>query len=87
MTAITAMTSRGQLVLPIAIRRRLKIEKGAQFLVVSDNENIILKPIKDPAIDEFYTLIQKAQEEAKRIGLTEADIDSVIKEVRQEKRK
>lgn len=40
-----------------------------------------------PAIDEFYTLIQKAKEEAKRIGLTEADIDSVIKEVRQEKRK
>lgn len=60
-------------------------EADRKTMLIQASENH--KGMVLPAIDEFYTLIQKAQEEAKRIGLTEADIDSVIKEVRQEKRK
>ena len=42
MATIAAMSSRGQIVLPIAIRRKLGLGEGTQFLVVTDNENILL---------------------------------------------
>ena len=38
-------------------------------------------------MDEFYSLIEKAQETAKKIGLTEEDINETIKEMRAEKNK
>ena len=54
---------------------------------MSDDENILLKPVREPSLNEFYSLIEKAQETAKKIGLTKEDINTVIKETRAEKRK
>ena len=47
------------------------------------DENILLKPVREPSLDEFYSLIEKAQETAKKIGLTEEDINAVIREMRE----
>jgi antitoxin PrlF len=87
MATIASMSSRGQIVLPISIRRKLNLGEGSQFLVISDDENILLKPVREPSLDEFYSLIEKAQETARKIGLTEEEINSTIKEMRAEKRK
>lgn len=87
MATIAAMSSRGQIVLPIAIRKKLGLEEGSQFLVVTDNENILLKPVKEPSLDEFYSLIEQAQRTAAQIGLTEEDINAEIKAMRAQKRK
>ena len=87
MATIASMSSRGQIVLPISIRRKLNLGEGSPFLVISDDENILLKPVREPSLDEFYSLIEKAQKTAKKIGPTEKDIESVIMEMRAEKRK
>ena len=87
MATIASMSSRGQIVLPVSIRRKLNLGEGSQFLVISDDENILLKPVKEPSLDEFYSLIEKAQETARKIGLTEDDINETIKELRAEKKK
>lgn len=87
MATIAAMSSRGQIVLPISIRRKLGLEEGSQFLVVTDNENILLKPVREPSLDEFYSLIEQAQKTASRLGLTEEDINAEIKAMRAEKHK
>ena len=87
MATIAAMSSRGQIVLPIAIRRKLNLVEGAQFLVVTDNENLLLKPVRDPSLDEFYSLIEQAQKTAAKLGLTEEEINAEIKAMRAEKRK
>ena len=87
MATIAAMSSRGQIVLPIAIRRKLNLREGSQFLVVTDNENILLKPIKEPSLDEFHSLIEHAQKTAAQLGLTEEEINAEIKAMRVEKRK
>ena len=81
MATIAAMSSRGQIVLPIAIRRKLGLGEGTQFLVVTDNENILLKPVKDPSLDEFYSLIEQAQKTAAQLGLTEDEINTEIKSI------
>ena len=87
MATIAAMSSRGQIVLPVAIRKRLGLVEGSQFLVVTDNENILLKPVKEPSLDEFYSLVEQAQRTAAQLGLTEEDINAEIKAMRAEKRK
>ena len=81
------MSSRGQIVLPISIRRKLNLEEGSQFLVLTDNENILLKPVREPSLDEFYSLIEQAQRTAAQLGLTEEKINAEIKAMRAEKRK
>ena len=86
MATIAAMSSRGQIVLPIAIRRKLNLGEGSQFLVLTDNENILLKPVREPSLDEFYSLIEQAQKTAAQLGLTEDDIATEIKAMRAEKR-
>ena len=87
MATIAAMSSRGQIVLPVSIRKKLNLGAGSQFLVVTDNENILLKPVKEPSLDEFYSLIEQAQKTARQLGLTEEDITHEIKAMRAEKRK
>ena len=74
------------IVLPIAIRRKLNLGEGSQFLVLTDNENILLKPVREPSLDEFYSLIEQAQKTAAQLGLTEDDVATEIKAMRAEKR-
>lgn len=72
--ATTRMSSKGQVVIPEAIRKRLKLEEGAQFIVMGEDDVVILKAITAPGIDTFDTLIQQARQQAKTAGLERADI-------------
>ena len=87
MPMITAMSTKGQIVLPKKIRTALNLNAGTQFVVFSDNDNILLKPIKEPNVAEFEAVLSKFQSWAKEVGVTEADIDDAIKTVRKNKRK
>ena len=82
MAMITAMSTRGQIVLPKAIRTALKLDAGTQFVVFSDKDNILLKPIKEPRISDFEAVLSKAQEWAAESGMKEADIEDAITAVR-----
>jgi AbrB family looped-hinge helix DNA binding protein len=80
--ATTRMSSKGQVVIPETIRKRLKLEEGAQFIVVGDADVIILKAITPPDLGEFDTLIQQARKQAKESGLKQKDIKVAIAKVR-----
>lgn len=82
MAMITAMSTRGQVILPKKIRTALKLDAGTQFIVFSDSGNILLKPIKAPSVAEFDSLLKKAQQWASESGMKESDIDDAIKSVR-----
>ena len=82
---ITAVSSKGQVVLPKAIRDTLNIVPGVKLMVFSDGENILLKPIKKPDISEFQRLMDAASEWADEVGMKESDITSAIKDVRRRK--
>ena len=41
--ATTKMSSKGQVVIPEDIRKRLKLKSGSQFVVVGDKDIVILK--------------------------------------------
>lgn len=80
--ATTRMSSKGQVVIPETIRKRLKLEEGAQFVVVGDADVIILKAIAPPDLGEFDALIQQARKQAKAAGLKKKDIEAAIAKAR-----
>jgi len=55
--AITKMPSKRKSVIPEEVHKRLNLKAGAQFVVVDDNDVVILKPITEPSMDEFDGLI------------------------------
>ena len=80
--ATTKMSSKGQVVIPEGIRKRLNLKTGAQFVVIGDNDVVILKNITPPSIEEFDELIAKARTVGKQAGLKKTDITEAIKKVR-----
>ena len=81
-TEVTAVSSKGQVVLPKSIRDRLGITPGVKLMVLSDDTNILLKPIPEPDLAEFNNLMDAAASWASSVGMTEDDITSAIKSVR-----
>ena len=77
----TKMSSKGQVVIPEEIRKRLGLEAGDQFVVVADKDTVIMKTISPPSTDEFDTLIADARKQARKAGLKQADIDSIISDI------
>jgi AbrB family looped-hinge helix DNA binding protein len=84
---ITSLSSKGQVVIPNAIRNDLNVSVGDKFAVISDGRNILLKPIDRPQVAEFNTLIARSRKYARRIGLKKSDILNAIKKVRRESRR
>jgi len=83
--ATTRMSSKGQVVIPESIRKRLDLKEGAQFLVVGDADVVILKIVTPPDMDEFDVLIKQARKQAKDAGLKPADVTSAVAKARARK--
>jgi AbrB family looped-hinge helix DNA binding protein len=83
--ATTTLSSKGQVVIPEAIRERLGLKTGAQFVVVADRDVVILKVLEAPALSEFTALAEKARRAAKAGKLAPADVSRAIAKVRRSK--
>jgi AbrB family looped-hinge helix DNA binding protein len=80
--ATTKLSSKGQVVIPEEIRKRLGLETGAQFVVVGDRDVVILKVIQAPDMAEFDGLVGRARKAAKRAGLKKEDVSKAIRKAR-----
>ncbi len=80
--ATTRMSSKGQVVIPESIRKRLDLKEGAQFLVVGDEDVVILKLVTLPDKDEFDALIKEARRQAREAGLKPRDVTSAVARAR-----
>lgn len=83
--ATTKLSSKGQVVIPEEIRRRLGLEPGVQFVVIGDRDVVILKAIQPPDMKQFDELVEQAREAARRAGMEESDVEQALNEVRQVK--
>jgi len=58
---ITIVSSKGQVVIPAAFRKILGIRPGTKLLVLSDGQNLLLKPFAPaPSLKSFRRLIKKS---------------------------
>jgi len=80
--ATTKMSSKGQVVIPEAIREKMGLYSGSQFVVLADKDVVILKIISKPSLDDFKAIILKTRKAAKATGLTAKAVEDAIKEVR-----
>ena len=80
--ATTRLSSKGQVVIPEEVRKRLGLTAGVQFIVVGEGDVVILKVVSPPSRSEFGDLVSKARRQARKAGIKKADVDAAIKKVR-----
>lgn len=83
--ATTKMSSKGQVVIPENIRKRMNLKAGAQFVVVGEKDVVILKNISPPSLDEFGALMAEARKKGRQAGIKKSDIDDAVLKVRGKK--
>ncbi len=80
--ATTRMSSKGQVVIPENVRKRLGLKAGSEFVVVAGDDAIVLRPVTEPDMSQFDQLLAEARKQARRAGLRKADITNAIRTVR-----
>lgn len=83
---VLTVSSKGQVVLPAGIRKKLDIGNGSKLAAYASGDVIMLKPIKIPTEDDFAARLDEAQAWAASVGYTEEDVNDIIKSVRKKKR-
>ena len=74
--ATTRISSKGQVVIPEEIRKRLGLKAGSQFVVVGDKDTVILKTISPQSMEEFNELVKLSRRQARKAGFKKSDITS-----------
>ena len=79
---LAKLTSKGQLTVPVAIRKKLGLKEGDKVVFLTDDDGIRI-------VNASLLALEKAQKafsgEAERLGLkTERDVADMLKDVRQE---
>lgn len=80
--ATTKMSSKGQIVIPDKIRELLHLKQGTEFVVLSSEGTVILKPIFP---SDFSSTLNQAKKEAKKARITESALKKTIKAARKNK--
>ncbi len=81
-SAVITVSQRGDLPIPLGIRRKYGIKKGSKFYLSAKNDTIILKNVTAPSFDDFDRIVSSLRKEAKVLGMKQSDIDDAIADVR-----
>jgi len=81
-TGTTRLSEKGQVVIPRAVREKLGLTKGADFVVVAQDDIIVLKRLEPPSIAEFDAVIGQLRRQARRAGIRAADVQDAVESVR-----
>lgn len=85
-TQVLTVSSKGQISLPVAIRKLLSIDAGDKLVAYASGDVIMLKTLKLPTAEEFEASLDEAQKWASSVVYKEEDVNDIIKSVRQSKR-
>ncbi|MCL1844992.1 MAG: AbrB/MazE/SpoVT family DNA-binding domain-containing protein [Defluviitaleaceae bacterium] len=81
---LAKVTTKGQVTIPIAIRRKLGVKTGDKLMFVDRPDGVALL---NPTMMTLEKIGRAFEGEAERLGLgTEDDVVAMIKEIRKEKR-
>jgi AbrB family looped-hinge helix DNA binding protein len=83
---ILTVSSKGQISIPVELRKRLSIESGTRLVAYASGAVIMLKVVKLPTIEDFDAALSEAQNLAAASGLNEDDVNTIIKSHRQRRR-
>ena len=79
---VTSLSSRGQIVIPQGIREKMHLHEGEKFIIIGEQDTIVLKKLEVPSFKGFDMLLKKTREIVKKKGIRPRDIDEAIERVR-----
>lgn len=79
---VLTVSSKGQISLPINIRKNLSINTGDNLVLYATDDTIVLKTLKLPSIEEFQSAILETRNWASSVGYIENDVNNIIKTTR-----
>lgn len=78
----TRLSSKGQVVIPEAVRAEMGLEPGAKFLVFVEGDYVILGRIAPPDRREVRELTAKVRKRARSAGVRPGDVAEAVRESR-----
>jgi antitoxin PrlF len=79
---ISRITSKGQITIPIEIRKKLNLKTGDKVVFIEEGDKIIFANSSMIALREFQEAMRG---EAEKAGIyTEEDVNKLVKEIRKE---
>ena len=83
---IITVTTKGQISIPVSIRKSLRIENGDKLVAYTYGDSLLLKVLKLPSADESKKIMDDAQKWAKSVGYKESDVNDIVKSVRKKRK-
>ncbi len=83
---VLSVSSKGQIVLPVDIRKKMSIREGAKLAAYALGDMIMLKPIDVPTEDDFKKSLDQAAAWAQKAGYEESDVNDIVKAYRKSKK-
>ena len=65
--SVVTTSSRGQIVIPRDVRRKLNIKPGKKILIKAEKDRAVLLPLPDDPVDHFCGIFQKGSSLTKEL--------------------
>jgi AbrB family looped-hinge helix DNA binding protein len=78
----TRLSARGQVVIPEAIRASLGLTPGTNFVVVAEDDVVVLKRLDPPCIREFDSIVGRLRMQVRRSAMRPGDVREAVGRVR-----
>jgi bifunctional DNA-binding transcriptional regulator/antitoxin component of YhaV-PrlF toxin-antitoxin module len=72
----------GQVVIPQEFRKHMSLRSGDKFMVMGQGDMLMLKRLKAPSAEEFEIMVAEGHSRAKRLKLSEKDLEEARKRSR-----
>ncbi len=69
---IIKVSSKGQIVIPTEIRKKLNVKAGEKLLILTRNGDILLRKTKEPSLEDIAQKLEKTT--------SQIDIDQIVNE-------
>lgn len=83
---VAKMSSKGQIVIPMRMRKRLNAREGTLFAVVGTDDGVMLKKVHTPSQEEIWAHLDSIAKEAgallKKRGMTEKKLIEIAVKAR-----
>jgi len=81
---ITSMSTKGQVVIPAAMRKRMGLGDGSKLIALQVEDKILLTPVAEPDVKDFSDIIRLGDLARERYELNPDDIQNIVTTIRQE---
>ena len=78
----TTLSSKGQIVLPRAVRSKHNLNVGMKFLIIAHGDTVVLKKVSPPSFEDAKELLKASQAYARKVGLKPSDLKAALRRVR-----